>query len=74
LTDETYAELLGQLEQRKFDLTSPALRDNILSFYSDLSAPLETKKDAARWQTLLSSLDELKLATPAPILAAAPAN
>ncbi len=74
LTDETYAELLGQLEQRKFDLTSPALRENILSFYSDLSAPLETKKDAARWQTLLSSLDELKLATPAPILAAAPAN
>lgn len=74
LTDETYAKLLGQLEQRRFDLTSPALRENILSFYSDLSAPIETKKDSARWQTLLSSLDKLKLATPAPILAATPAK
>jgi len=74
LTDETYAKLLGQLEQRKFDLTSPALRENILSFYSDLSAPIETKKDSARWQILLSSLEQLKLATPAPILAGTPAN
>ena len=74
LTDETYAKLLGQLAQRKFDLTSPELRDNILNFYADLSLPLETKKDPARWQTLLSSLDQLKLATPAPALAATPAN
>jgi len=66
--------LLGQLAQRKFDLTSPELRDNILNFYSDLSLPLETKKDPARWQSLLSSLDQLKLATPAPALAATPAN
>ena len=74
LTDETYAKLLGQLAQRKFDLTSPELRDNILNFYADLSLPLETKKDSARWQSLLSTLDQLKLATPAPILAATPAN
>ncbi len=74
LTDETYAKLLGQLAQRKFDLTSPELRDNILNFYSDLSLPLETKKDPARWQTLLSSLDQLKLATPVPALVATPAN
>ncbi len=74
LTDETYAKLLDELAQRKFDLTSPDLRDNILNFYSDLSLPLATKKDSARWQTLLSSLDQLKLATPAPTLAATPAN
>jgi hypothetical protein len=70
LTDETYAQLLGQLEKRKFDLTSADLRDNILRFYSDLSLPLETKKDAARWQDVLSSLDELKLRPPPPALAA----
>ncbi len=74
LTDETYAKLLDQLVQRKFDQTSPDLRDNILNFYADLSLPLETKKDSARWQTLLSSLDQLKLATPPSTLAAAPAN
>jgi len=74
LTDETYAKLLGQLAERKFALTSPDLRDNILNFYSDLSLPLETKKDPTRWQSVLSSLDQLKLVTPTPILAASPAN
>ena len=74
LTDETYAKLLGQLAGRKFDLTSPALRDNILTFYSDLSLPLETKKDSARWQSVLASLDQLKLVTPTPVLASSPAK
>jgi hypothetical protein len=74
LTDETYAKLLDQLAKRKFDLTSPELRDNILAFYSDLSLPLETKKNPTRWQGVLSSLDQLKLVTPTPILAATPAN
>jgi Zinc dependent phospholipase C len=74
LTDDTYAKLLGQLAERKFDLTSSDLRDNILNFYSDLSLPLETKKDATRWQGVLSSLDQLKLVTPTPILAASPAK
>jgi len=74
LTDETYAKLLGQLAARKFDLTSPDLRANILSFYFDLSLPLETKKDADRWQAVLVDLDQLKLVSPVPVLAATPAN
>jgi hypothetical protein len=73
LTDETYAKLLGQLAARKFDLTSPELRDNILDFYSDLSLPLETKKNPIRWRSVLSSLEQLRLVTPTPILAASPA-
>ena len=74
LTDEAYAKLLGQLAEHKFDRTTPELRDNILSFYSDLSLPLETKKDSARWQSVLASLDQLKLATPVPVIAASPAK
>jgi hypothetical protein len=74
LTDDTYAKLLGQLTEHKFALTSPELRENILNFYGDLSLPLETKKDSARWQSVLSSLDQLKLLAPAPILAASPAD
>ena len=74
LTDESYAKLLGQLAGRKFDLTSADLRDNILNFYSDLSLPLETKKDNVRWQNVLASLDQLKLLNPTPVLAAAPAK
>ncbi len=61
---------LSQLTARKFDRTSAELRDNILNFYADLSAPIETKKDATRWQSVLADLDQLKVVTPAPILAA----
>jgi hypothetical protein len=74
LTDETYAKLLSQLSERKFDSTTPDLRANILDFYSDLSAPIETKKDPARWQSVLTSLDQLRLVTPVPIIASTPAN
>ena len=74
LTDDTYAQLLSQLSGRKFDLTTPKLRANILDFYGDLSAPIETKKDPARWQSVLTSLDQLKLITPAPPAANRPAN
>jgi hypothetical protein len=74
LTDDTYAKLLGQLSARKFDLTSPELRDNILQFYSDLSVPIETKKDQDDWKNVLSELDLLKSAAPAPTVAASPAQ
>ena len=45
---------------------SPELRDNILQFYYDLSLPIETKKDGARWQAVLTELDQLKPVAPAP--------
>jgi len=66
LTDESYAKLLAKLSQRKFDRTSPELRANILDFYGDLSAPIETKKDPAGWQAVLTSLDQLKALTLVP--------
>jgi hypothetical protein len=65
LTDDAYAKLLTQLAERKFDLTSPELRDNILQFYSDPSAAIDTKKDAVRWQSVLMSLEQLKAVAPA---------
>jgi hypothetical protein len=61
--------LLGQLTDKKFNLTSTDLRDNVLQFYSDLSAPIETKKDQGRWQSVLTSLDQLKSMTPVPAVA-----
>src|SRR5580700_11401137 len=69
LTDEAYAKLLAQLSERKFDQTSPELRANILSFYGDLSLPIETKKNQDNWQSVLTSLDQLRLVTPAPLVA-----
>jgi hypothetical protein len=74
LTDDSYAKLLDQMAKRKFDLTSASLRDNVVQFYSDLSVPIETKKDNARWQGVLASLEQLKLLTPVPVIAGGPAQ
>ena len=74
LTDTAYSKLLAKLTENKFGRTSPELRENILNFYGDLSAPFETKKDAAGWQAVLASLDQLKLVTPPnPTVAGSPA-
>jgi hypothetical protein len=69
LTDDTYAKLLSQLSDKKFDQMPPELRANILDFYSDLSVPIETKKNPVQWQSVLTSLDQLRLAVPAPVVA-----
>jgi hypothetical protein len=74
LADETYASLLAGLAEGRFNQTSPQLRANILDFYSDLSLPIETKKDASRWQKVLSDLDLLKSAPPLPPAADNPAD
>jgi Zinc dependent phospholipase C len=74
LADETYATLLAGLAEGKFVQTSPQLRANILAFYSDLSLPIETKKDAPRWQKVLADLDQLKSAPPLPPAGASPAQ
>src|SRR5271155_176115 len=74
LTDDTYAKLLSQLAEQKFGSTTSELQANILGFYSDLSAPIETKKDPVRWQSVVTSLDQLRLATPAPAIASASAR
>ncbi len=74
LTDDAYAKLLAQLSSGKFELTSPELRANILDFYSDLSGPIETKRDQVCWQSVLTSLDQLRLMTPVPVVADIPAE
>ena len=74
LTDDAYAKLLTQLSERKFDLTSPELRVNILQFYSDPSAAIETKRDPVRWQSVLTSLDQLRSVAPMAAVAGSPAQ
>lgn len=74
LADEAYAKLLAQLSDVKFALTAPELRDNILQFYSDRSAAFETKKDPARWQNVLTSLDQLRSVAPVATVGASPAQ
>src|ERR1035437_3461648 len=66
LTDTTYAKLLGQLAKSKFDHTTPELRDNVLQFYSDAPASIQTKDDKARSTAVLAWLDQLRAVTPVP--------
>jgi hypothetical protein len=65
---------VSRLSERKFDLTSPDLRDNILQFYSDLSVPIETKRDQRDWKSLLGELQELKAMITIPTVATSPAQ
>jgi hypothetical protein len=69
LADDTYAQLLAELSKQKFTQTAAGLRDNLLEFYSDLSAANDTKKDPSRWQDALTALDQLKSVSPAPAVA-----
>jgi hypothetical protein len=65
IADEAYASLLAALSASDFNRTSPQLRSNILGFYSDLSLPIETRKDVKQWQAVLSNLGKLKAELPA---------
>lgn len=74
LADQTYAKLLQQLSEKKFEGTTPELRDNILDFYSDPRASIDTKsvaakkidpkKDQGDLKNVQAELDQLKAFTP----------
>jgi hypothetical protein len=63
LTDEAYAALLGKLADTHFDHVNPALRDNILQFYDNLNAPIETRRHKDKWERLQRQLTQLKDST-----------
>ena len=60
LTDEAYADLLGKLADKHFDHVNPALRDDMLHFYDNLNAPIETKRHKEKWERLQRQLIQLK--------------
>jgi hypothetical protein len=59
LTDAAYAKLLHKLHGHYAELP-PELRQDILSFYGDLSLPISTKTDSSGWATLQSELSHLQ--------------
>ena len=63
LADRTYAKLLDQLSDQNFQQISVALRDDLLNYYSDPSAPIDTRKDKKAWKKTEEALAKLK-ATP----------
>jgi hypothetical protein len=62
LADDTYSHLLLDLARRNFTNASPELRNNILSYYSDPSAPFHDKRNKKHWEETLGALQQLKSA------------
>ena len=60
LADEAYASLLLLLAKKGLGSVPAPLRQDILSFYGDLSAPIATKQDEKRWKRTLHALEELR--------------
>ena len=59
LADETYANLVHQLSQGKWALTRD-LRANIVAFYRNPDAPLQTKRNAQQYQQLMAELEPIR--------------
>ena len=62
LADETYAKLVTKLADKQFENVTADLRQNILSFFGDLNAPVFAKRDKGDWRRTLSALEKLKAA------------
>ncbi len=64
LADKTYAHLLDQLAQHNFDQVTPDLRQNILAFYSNPTAPPTIKRNPAAWQKTQEEIERLRAFVP----------
>jgi Zinc dependent phospholipase C len=60
LTDETYAKLLHRLVAVPNHTVPPGLKADILNYYSDPKAPIQTKKNPAKWAQVQSELKTLQ--------------
>ena len=64
LADDTYAELLDALSERRFEATPVALTRNIVAFYGDKPQPsLQSRKARKQWARVERSLRELRQAS-----------
>ncbi len=60
LTDETYAKLLDRLVADPNHTVPPGLKFDIVNYYADPNAPIQTKKDPAKWARVQSELKTLQ--------------
>jgi hypothetical protein len=60
MADDAYSLLAINLAQKDPAAIDPALRQNVLEYFSKLDQPYGTKRDAKQWQKTLVALDKLK--------------
>lgn len=63
LADQTYAELLSRLAKQRFAGVTPGLRNDILAYYANSSAPIQARKNEKQWQAIQQNLAALKSAS-----------
>lgn len=59
LTDSTFASLLHRIAATPAQAIPPGVKEEILSYYADPSAPISTKNDPARWSNVQHDLATL---------------
>jgi hypothetical protein len=62
LADEAYAKLARKLADRDPAAIDPKLRQDVLGFFSDLSQPFTTKKNAKEWMKTVAAIEKLRAA------------
>jgi zinc dependent phospholipase C len=62
LADDVYAEWLDLLAKKNFGAVTPDITTELLGYYKDTSAPIDTKKHPKKWKRVLSELGDIKTA------------
>ncbi len=62
MADDVQAYWLHLLAKKSFNTATPAVRSQLLNYYSDLNAPIHTKKNPKQWKQVLAELEQLKAA------------
>jgi hypothetical protein len=60
LTDKTYADLLRTLTSQPKVPIPEGIKEDILAYYSNLDAPIATKRHPDEWKRVLADLETLK--------------
>lgn len=71
LADETYAEWLDRLAANQFAGVTPEVRQAILEYYTDMSAPFSDRRNKKQWAQVVDEINQLKTYDPSKIPAAA---
>jgi hypothetical protein len=60
LDDQAQCYWLTLLAAKNLTTVTPAIRNELLRYYSDLEAPIATKNDRKKWRQLVAELQQLK--------------
>jgi hypothetical protein len=60
LNDRAHAELLDLLAQNNFAGIPAGMRTELLEFYSDPNAPIDTKRNGRQWSKVRAEIAQLR--------------